>query len=154
MKEAGIRVVDADRLVAELYRPGGDGAAAVARLFGREYLNDDGSVDHTQLAARVFTDHEALRRLEGALHPLVKRDFEAIARESTGVIVLEAPLLVEAGFASSTSDARRLLDQGGVRVDGTIITDVSSTLSSSSTGEPLLIQVGKRRFKKVTIVDE
>ena len=48
--EAGSQVVDADRIVAELYAPGGKGAAAVRDLFGDGTLKDDGSVDHPAVA--------------------------------------------------------------------------------------------------------
>ena len=69
----------------------------------------------------------------------------------------ELPLpkvLVESGFAKSTTEGRNLINGGGVRVNGTIITDVSSMLQSSSTSTSSLIQVGKRRFKRVTITGE
>jgi dephospho-CoA kinase len=99
MREAGLEVVDADRLVAELYRPGGDGAKIIEQLFGVEYLSDDGSVDHHRVAQRVFSEPEARRQLEAAIHPLVKREFLRIAAGSSGVVVLEAPLLIEAGMA-------------------------------------------------------
>jgi dephospho-CoA kinase len=82
--EAGFRVIDADRLVAELYRPGGEGAKAVSELFGAGFLD-------AEAAAR--------RRLEGAIHPLVRKRFTELAAETDGVVVLEATLLVEAGFA-------------------------------------------------------
>jgi dephospho-CoA kinase len=96
--EAGLRVVDADGLVAELYRPGGAGAAAVAELLGAEYLRQDGSVDSPRLAAAVFADGDARRRLEATIHPLVRQRFRAIAAAEPGVTVLEATLLVEAGY--------------------------------------------------------
>lgn len=96
---AGFTVVDADRLVAELYRPGGAGAAAVAALFGAALLAADGSVDKARLAALVFSDPDARRRLEARIHPLVRRRFAELAAAADGVIVLEATLLVEAGFA-------------------------------------------------------
>jgi dephospho-CoA kinase len=100
MAEAGFLVVDADRLVAELYRPGGAGAAAVADLFGREMLDAAGGVDHARVGARVFADAGARRALERAVHPLVRRRFQEIAAAATeGVVVLEATLLVEAGYA-------------------------------------------------------
>jgi tyrosyl-tRNA synthetase len=68
---------------------------------------------------------------------------------TTGESGLPLPkLLVEAGLASGTSEGRRLIEQGGVRVDGTVVTDVNSTLPTASES---LIQVGKRRFKRVTI---
>jgi dephospho-CoA kinase len=99
LSEAGFRVVDADRLVAELYRPGEEGAAAVRRLFGDEFLEANGSVDHKRLGRRIFSDAQARRALEQAIHPLVGRRFEAIAADEWGPVVFEATLLVEAGVA-------------------------------------------------------
>lgn len=99
LAEAGYRVVDADRLVAELYRPGGDGAAAVERLFGADMLDPAGAVDRERLAARVFADERARQQLEAAIHPLVRRAFAALRAGEDGVAVLEATLLVEAGYA-------------------------------------------------------
>jgi len=98
LAEAGFTVVDADRVVAELYAPGGAGAAAVRELFGEKVLNGEGGVDHPRLAEVVFTDPGALKRLEGAIHPLVRQRFQEVARTSEGVVVLEATLLVEAGY--------------------------------------------------------
>jgi dephospho-CoA kinase len=99
LREAGFEVVDADRLVAELHQPGGEGAAAVRALFGPGMLDERGGVDHAKVAARVFSDPEARKALEAAIHPLVKKRFEEIAARAQGVVVLEATLLVEAGYA-------------------------------------------------------
>lgn len=101
LREAGFTVIDADRLVAELYQPGQPGAAEVAHLFGPEVLNEHGGVDHERLAARVFSDPDARRTLERAIHPLVRQRFAEIAQSTEGVIVLEATLLVEAGYGPS-----------------------------------------------------
>ena len=59
-----------------------------------------------------------------------------------------AHLMQQAGFAKSSSDARRLVQQGGVRLDGDRITDPA--LEVSLQGETIL-QVGKRRFAKLII---
>ncbi len=99
LRQAGFLVVDADRVVAELYRPGDQGAAAVRRLFGDAYLTADGAVDRPALAGKVFADPEARRRLEAAIHPLVRRRFAEIAGAATGVVVYEATLLVESGHS-------------------------------------------------------
>lgn len=102
--ELGCRVVDADRLVADLYRPGRPGAAAVRELFGPEALTEDGAVDHPMVAARVFADPAARKQLEAAIHPLVRQRFAEIAAQAaedpTGddIVVLEATLLVEADY--------------------------------------------------------
>jgi dephospho-CoA kinase len=98
LRDAGFEVIDADRLVAELYRPGGEGAAAVRDLFGPEMLDESGAVDHAKVAERVFSDAAARARLEAAIHPLVRKLFVAQTANLTGVVVLEATLLIEAGY--------------------------------------------------------
>jgi dephospho-CoA kinase len=98
LRDAGFEVVDADRLVAELYQPGGEGAAAVRDLLGPEMLDEHGAVDHAKVAARVFSDPAARAGLEAAVHPLVRQRFVEIASRAQDVVVLEATLLVEAGY--------------------------------------------------------
>ncbi len=56
-------------------------------------------------------------------------------------------LLKEAGLAASTSEARRLIQQGGVRLDGEVVADPAAEVQLG--GEPLLVQVGKRRFARL-----
>ncbi|MDY7095357.1 MAG: dephospho-CoA kinase [Acidobacteriota bacterium] len=97
--ELGCTVLDADRLVAELYRPGAEGAQAVERLFGPEVLTADGAVDRPKVAQRVFADDDARRRLEQAIHPLVAQRFVHHTEEAEGILIYEATLLVEAGRA-------------------------------------------------------
>ena len=101
LEEAGFLVVDADRLVAELYAPGGLGAAAVRELFGEAAVAADGAVDRAHVAERVFADPHARRRLEQAIHPLVRRRFREIAEVASGVVVYEATLLVESGHSEA-----------------------------------------------------
>ena len=59
-------------------------------------------------------------------------------------------LLKEAGLAQSTSEARRLIQQGGVRVDGEVIADVRHEVAVDAGADPLLLQAGKRRFAEVS----
>jgi dephospho-CoA kinase len=96
---SGKSTVAADRLVADLYQPGGEGAAAVRGLLGPEMLDERGGVDHAKVAARVFASPEERRALEAAVHPLVRKSFEALAGKAKDLVVLEATLLVEAGYA-------------------------------------------------------
>jgi tyrosyl-tRNA synthetase len=59
-------------------------------------------------------------------------------------------LLFDLGLSNSTSEARRLITQGGVQVDGEKIVDPKLELAA---GKTYLLQVGKRRFKRVTLLD-
>lgn len=58
-------------------------------------------------------------------------------------------LLVEVpSFASSLTDARRLIQQGAVRINGERVTDVNFEVPLTNLGDTVLVQVGKRRFGK------
>jgi dephospho-CoA kinase len=98
LADAGFTVVDADAVVADLYRAGQPGACAVAELFGPDALAPDGAVDKPAVARLVFGDREKLGALERRIHPLVGARFAEIAARTEGVAVLEATKLVEAGF--------------------------------------------------------
>ena len=57
-------------------------------------------------------------------------------------------LLVRAGFSPSNSEARRLLQQGAVKVAGEVVSDPFATVSVAS-GQGYLVQVGKRHFARL-----
>jgi tyrosyl-tRNA synthetase len=59
-----------------------------------------------------------------------------------------AQVLKQAGLCASTSDAQRLLEQGGVKINGEKVSDRSLKLAR---GEQAVVQVGKRKFARVTI---
>ena len=58
-------------------------------------------------------------------------------------------LLKQAGLAPSTSEAMRLIDGGGVRVDGGVVGDKALKLPAGT----YVVQVGKRKFARVTVVN-
>jgi tyrosyl-tRNA synthetase len=60
-----------------------------------------------------------------------------------------ARLLVETSLAASVAEARRLIEQGGVRVEAERVTDANHEVDLSE-GRALLIQVGKRKFMRVS----
>ncbi len=142
LAEEGFLVIDADQLVAELYRPGGAGAAAVAGLFGPEALRPDGGVDHRRVAERVFTDRQARATLEQAIHPLVRAAFADRVRGAApaSVVVLEATLLVEAGYrpdfdcviSVEAPEAQRL---ARATARGASATDVRARLAAQGPGD-------------------
>jgi len=94
-------VIDADQVAREVVAPGTPGLAAVAAEFGRQVLDDANALDRAALAAVVFGDPDARRRLEAIIHPLVRaRTAELAAAAPAGTVVVnEVPLIVEAGLA-------------------------------------------------------
>ncbi|MAN79247.1 MAG: dephospho-CoA kinase [Rhodospirillaceae bacterium] len=99
LRRLGLPVHDADAAVHALMGPGGVAVAAVGRAFPG--VVTDGAVDRQALGARVFNDDAALKRLEGILHPLVRRSekqfLAACARRGVPLVVLDIPLLFETG---------------------------------------------------------
>jgi dephospho-CoA kinase len=96
----GAVVIDADRLAREVVVAGTPGFAAVVEAFGPGVVAADGSLDRPALAALVFADPVALRRLESIVHPLVgARAAELMAAApADAVVVHDVPLLVENGL--------------------------------------------------------
>ena len=59
-----------------------------------------------------------------------------------------AHVLKQAGLVNSTSEALRMVEQGGVRIDGDKVSDKALKLSSGTT---YIVQVGKRKFARIII---
>jgi len=97
----GVEVIDADLIAREVVAKGTEGLAEVVAAFGSDSLSADGSLDRERLAARVFVDPEARKRLNAIVHPRIgQRSAERIAAAlttATPYVVYEAPLLVETG---------------------------------------------------------
>jgi tyrosyl-tRNA synthetase len=94
-------------------------------------------------ASAALTDFES-RFKQGEI-PDEMPEFSIAA--GVGVTSL-AQLLKQAGLTTSTSEALRMIEQGGVRVNGEKVSDRTTALPR---GEPLVLQVGKRKFARVTL---
>ncbi len=75
-------------------------------------------------------------------------EVQELPRPSDGIILLDLLLLL--GMIGSKSEGRRLAQQNGIRVDGKKVQEV---LGPVDTASELLIQVGKRKFRRVRFVD-
>src|SRR5260370_30597917 len=95
--QAGVPVYDADSAVHRLYA--GDAAPIIEAEFPG--VSNAEGIDRAKLAKRVLDDPEALRRLEGIIHPLVRRQevqfLDEVERAGAPIAVLDIPLLFETG---------------------------------------------------------
>ena len=98
--------------------------------------------DH-QAAERALADFEA-RFKQGALPDEIPE--VTLAGGATGLPV--AQVLKQAGLTSSTSEAMRMIEQGGVKLNGEKVSDKSLVLQSSA---PFVLQIGKRKYARITI---
>lgn len=95
----GARVIDADALAYRLSRPHTRVYNKLISVFGKAILGSDRRISRAKLSAIVFNDKKALRRLNEITHPAIIRTIKKkISQFKSGIIVLDAPLLIEAGL--------------------------------------------------------
>nr|WP_124704684.1 tyrosine--tRNA ligase [Sulfuriferula multivorans] len=97
----------------------------------------------TAAAVQALNDFEARFR-QGAIPDVMP---EVSLQADNGSLSI-TQVLKQAGLTASTSDAMRMIEQGGVKVDGDKISDKTWVLSA---GKCVVVQVGKRKFARVTI---
>jgi tyrosyl-tRNA synthetase len=99
---------------------------------------------HSRAAAeKALTDFEARFR-QGEL----PEDIEERIIAAGGEALLLSQVIKQAGLTASTSEAMRMIEQGGVKVDGEKVLEKGQKLAP---GGPYVVQVGKRKFAKVTL---
>jgi tyrosyl-tRNA synthetase len=101
-----------------------------------------------EIVARFHTDAAAEKALEDFNHRAkggIPDDIPEL--QLSGAPLGIAALLKAANLVPSSSEANRNIEQNGVRIDGTVVSDKSLKLNAGS----YVVQVGKRRFAKVTL---
>lgn len=97
----GAGVLDADRAGHQVLRMP-EVVQAIARRWGPEVLEADGTVNRSRLAQRVFGDKEELKHLEAITHPriqhLLTQQARRLVQQGARALVLDAPLLLRAGW--------------------------------------------------------
>ena len=102
------------------------------------------------LAQEIVTRFHSADAADAALADFVNRSKGGIPDDVPEITLSGAPLgiahlLKQAGLCASTSEAMRMVDQGGVRIDGVVISDKALQIAAGS----YVLQVGKRKFARV-----
>lgn len=103
LKELGAVVIDTDQVAREVVVPGQPAYRDIADAFGREVFFPDGRLDRRTLGRIVFNDDDARQRLNRITHPRIReivagRLKDLYREDPEVVVVIEAPLLFEAGM--------------------------------------------------------
>ena len=105
-----------------------------------------------ELGKEIVTRFHSAQAAEDALADFVNRSKGGIPDDIPEVALAGAPLgigqlLKQANLVPSTSEANRMIEQGGVRVDGAVVSDKALRIEAGQ----FVLQVGKRKFAKVTL---
>jgi tyrosyl-tRNA synthetase len=114
----------------------------VKKQLARTIVEEFHSPDDAEAAQREFERVFSARNLP--------QDIPEVELEVDTESVLLAKVLVLAGLAPSNSEARRLITQGGVKVEGEKVRDIKATLGVDSS-TATLVQVGKRKFARLSL---
>lgn len=104
------------------------------------------------LAKEITARFHSAAAADAAEQDFVNRSKGGIPDDIPEVSLGGAPLAIgallkQAGLAPSTSEALRLIEQGGVRIDGAVVSDKGLKVNAGC----FVVQVGKRKFARVTL---
>lgn len=98
LKSCGARIIDADAISHRVIRRGSLVYEKILKIFGSSILGKNGQIDRRKLAKIVFNDKPLLLRLNRAVQPPVVKIIRQELTAKKGILVLDAPLLIEAGL--------------------------------------------------------
>jgi tyrosyl-tRNA synthetase len=104
------------------------------------------------LAKEITTRFHSAAAADAAELDFINRSRGGIPDELPEVALSGAPLAIgallkQAGLVPSTSEGLRMVEQGGVRIDGAVVSDKGLKVAAGT----LVVQVGKRKFARVTL---
>jgi tyrosyl-tRNA synthetase len=124
----------------------------LAKLKGEVAAGRNPKDAKVMLAREIVTRFHSASAADAAEHDFAHRARGGVPEEIDEVSLAGAPmaigqLLKQARLAPSTSEALRLIDQGGVRIDGAVVSDKALKVTAGT----VVVQVGKRKFARVTL---
>jgi tyrosyl-tRNA synthetase len=124
----------------------------IAQLKGEVEAGKNPRDAKVALAQEIVTRFHSAQAAGDALADFVNRSRGGIPDDVPEVAVSGGPLgvahlLKQTGLCASTSEAMRMVDQGGVRIDGNVVADKALQIQPGT----FVLQVGKRKFARVTL---
>ena len=93
----GVPVIDADEISRALTAPDGKALPDIAVAFGADMIGAHG-LKRTLMRETIFSDPAQRAKLEGILHPMIKREiYEQLKKVTAPYVILSIPLLLESG---------------------------------------------------------
>ncbi len=130
--DAGFSVIDADKAARQVTAVGSPTLAVLAEAFGADIINSDGSLDRAALAARAFVSPAQTEKLNSITHPailsLMQEEMDALESAGQKAVIIDAPLLFEAGLdrvcdltvavlAGKDTRRARIMARDGIQAD-------------------------------------
>ncbi|MCL2340863.1 MAG: dephospho-CoA kinase [Proteobacteria bacterium] len=109
-------LIDADQCCRHLLEIDQPGWQALRAVFGPTFFQADGALDRAMLRRHIFADADIRRQVDSLLHPLAREVVQAqVARQRSGLILVEIPLLYEAGWRDEVDEVLVVYARPGAR---------------------------------------
>jgi len=96
LQHSGAYTIDADSLGHQVMMPNAPAYKPVVKTFGKFILGSDGRINRQLLGQIVFSNPEALKKLEAITHPIIRQAVDALVKRSKQrVVVIEAIKLLD-----------------------------------------------------------
>ncbi|CCO07284.1 dephospho-CoA kinase [Desulforamulus hydrothermalis] len=156
LKELGAQVIDADQVARQVVLPHSPALKEIVNSFGPGILHEDGTLNRAKLASVIFQDAAAKEKLENILHPRIA---DAINRQISsfkkshpgGILVLEAPLLIEAGWHKSVDQVWLVTVDPQLQLQRLILRDKLTPEQARQRMASQMPQEEKKKFAHVII---
>lgn len=155
LEHLGAFGIDADALANRAIAKGAPGYKMVITQFGQWILKEDGEIDRKKLGRIVFNDPEALKILEGIIHPLVFQALDyIIKRVKHKVIVIEAIKLLESELKSSCDSIWVTYTSPEIQLERLVLRRKMSVLDAQQRIDAQPSQLEKVKVANVVIKNE
>lgn len=102
LMQLGAQIVDADVIARKLTEPGSEVLQEIRQMFGSQYLDEQGNLKRKALGSLIFSDPVQREKLDKLMGPRIRQEIchqlMQASLEGTAVLILVAPLLLEAGL--------------------------------------------------------
>ena len=131
IKQMGYPLVDCDQINKDLQQIGMPIYNEILNQFGKEFLNEDKTIDRVKLGKLIFANEEDRKKLNNISHPLIINEMKRRIDEFDGIVFVEIPLLFETGlehlcdkiicvFVDEITQINRLMARDSIEYDYTI----------------------------------
>ncbi|TWW13123.1 dephospho-CoA kinase [Dellaglioa algida] len=101
-KNSNVPVIDADIIARQVVEPESETLKMIINEFGEKYLMENGTLNRKKLGKLVFNDGVALEKLNGVIHPAIRKEIlaqiQSYRKLGSPLIVLDMPLLFEESY--------------------------------------------------------
>jgi dephospho-CoA kinase len=131
IKKLGYPLIDCDQINRDFQQIGMPIYNEIVKHFGNEFLNEDKTINKTELGKLIFSNEEKRLLLNSISHPLIIGEMKRQIEKNDGLIFMEIPLLYETGleylcdkiicvFVDEKIQINRLMARDGIEYDYTI----------------------------------